>query len=206
MLTSSNRVRETTVTYHSRRAKVDVGVVEQGQQYTHLSTAISTVADRLSHIDIHNRQASEDCKVNSKTILTAVESSANDNIGCHAKTQGAVSQLSTEFRGYSDEILLLATGVVDSLKSALDESRQQHAETLQLLRDSREEGNKHIEKLTSEIQELKMQFEQSVQLAAASAGRVSPKAGEQLMRASCAKFELWAAKELVLNTMVVSPA
>jgi hypothetical protein len=178
------------------RAKLDAALaaIEYSQQYKRYDTAVRIAVDRLNHIEKQNQQSAKVNEDNCGRILSVVQSLAADNTESHMKAQCAIVQVSTQCRGHSDEVILLVTGIVESLKTALEESRQQHVESTQLLRDSRQAATRQIEALTDEIRLLENQFEQTVKRFAASGGHLSRNEEEHMK------------SDLVLRIIIVSLA
>lgn len=68
----------------------------------------------------------------------------------------------------------------------------------------KEQAERQIEVLTEEIRQLKIELEASVKTIVASLGTASKKEEQKLKDISNAKFNLWVAKELILEKLKVS--
>ncbi|OIW22522.1 hypothetical protein CONLIGDRAFT_650532 [Coniochaeta ligniaria NRRL 30616] len=186
----------------SMSTKIDAAMLQQGQHYATLDASIRTGIDRTNGLAEQIRQNGDAIDNGSGKIVKAVERSATDSREDHKKTQCAIEEVSTRFQGHSDEIRLLARNVIDDLKSALQENRQQHADTLMALVTSRQEGLKQTQELKEEIRELKTQVEESFQQIVISVGHVSLEEELELKNARNAKYSLWLAKEIVLSKIL----
>lgn len=67
----------------------------------------------------------------------------------------------------------------------------------------KEQAEKQVEVLTEEIRQLKIELEAGVKTIVASIGAASTREAERLKEISNAKFNLWVAKELILEKLKV---
>jgi hypothetical protein len=137
-------------------------------------------------------------------LVGKIDCSTTENERSHHTTHCAIGELSSRFEEDSAAILLLARGVIDNLKSTLEENRQQHAETLQTLLTSRHEGAKQISDMRDEIRQLKAEVEENLKQIAMSTGQISAEEEQRLKDAREAKYNMWMAKTLVLSKILVS--
>ena len=68
----------------------------------------------------------------------------------------------------------------------------------------REQAERQVEVLTKEIRQLKIELEASVKSTVARIGAASKKEEQKLKDVSNAKFNLWVAKELILEKLKAS--
>ncbi|KAK3325986.1 hypothetical protein B0H66DRAFT_529996 [Apodospora peruviana] len=189
----------------SARSRIDLVLLQQDQQYSGLDTSIQVAVDRMRHLEgkiQHNQLSIQD---GNDKVLQSIECFRADDRNNHGETHQAIAQLSTRFQENSAEVMLLAADVLNTLKSALANSRQQNQETAELLSDCRREGKKQIEDLKEEIRLLKLELGEGLQQIVASVGRNSLE--NDIMAKSTRNitnnmYNLWMAKELVLGTIL----
>lgn len=180
-------------------------MLEQSEQNATFNASIRIGIDHTIELAKQIRQKGDAIEDGSRRIVTALEHSATNSTEEHKKTQCAIEDVSNRFRGQSDEVILLAKDVIEGLKTALQENREQHADTLKALWTSRQEGLKQTQDLTQEIRSLQAQVGEALRQIAIreSLGQISLEEEQQLRNASSAKQTLRLAKELVLSKILV---
>ena len=87
---------------------------------------------------------------------------------------------------------------------SVDQNLAEHNKTREEMNRLKEEAERQVEVLTEEIRQLKIELEASVKTIVASLGKASQREEQKLKDISNAKFNLWVAKELILEKLKVS--
>jgi hypothetical protein len=91
-----------------------------------------------------------------------------------------------------------------AIETSIDQNVAEHNKTREEMNRLKEQAERQIEVLTEEIRQLKIELEASVKTIVASLGTASKKEEQKLKDISNAKFNLWVAKELILEKLKVS--
>ena len=87
---------------------------------------------------------------------------------------------------------------------SIDQNLAEHNKTRGEMNRLREQAERQVEVLTKEIRQLKIELEASVKSIVASIGIALKKEEQKLKDVSNAKFNLWVAKELILEELKAS--
>ena len=146
--------------------------------------------------------------IKTEEITQAIEDTATKNTKAHKETQEAVSKVSTRLSKTSAAVSLLANDVIRELRSAIDDERRSRTETeegiFRIPYSDHQAAMNQLRELKEEVHMLRTEFRQSLRYISKSVDNVSPEEDDKLRRRSALKGHLWAAKKLVLKSILVS--
>jgi hypothetical protein len=122
----------------------------------------------------------------------------------HNKLSSQMIELSHQSGDQSDRVLGAQIGIRMAIEISGDQNLAEHNKTREEMNRLREQAERQVEVLTEEIRQLKIELEASVKAIVTSLGTASKKEGQKLKDTSNAKFNLWVAKELILENLKVS--
>jgi hypothetical protein len=161
------------------RSKIDVVAVQQSEGYTSLAEETKSIVQSLVSIDAEVQNGFVDLKALHSRTETSIKAHAEQDNEEHNKLQMAI-----EISG--------------------DKNLAEHIKTREEMNRLREQAERQVEVLTDEIRQLKIELEASVKAIVASLGTASKKEEQKLKDISNAKYNLWVAKELILENLKVS--
>lgn len=134
----------------------------------------------------------------------AIEIHTKENKDDHERLSANISDLSQQSFDQSERVLDAQAITKMAVELSIDRNVAEHNKTRQEMNRLKEEAERQVEVLTEEIRQLKLELESSVKTIVASIGTASKKESQKLRDISNAKFNLWVAKELILEKLKVS--
>jgi hypothetical protein len=184
-----------------KRTKIDVVALQQSEGYASLADETKSVIRSLVHID--ERQHAILDKLHSRTE-TSITAHAKQDKEEHGKLSSQITELSQQSGDQSDRALGAQIDTRTAIEMSIDQNVAEHNKTREEMNRLKEQAERQIEVLTEEIRQLKIELEASVKTIVASLGTASKKEEQKLKDISNAKFNLWVAKELILEKLKVS--
>ncbi|CAN9449980.1 unnamed protein product [Alternaria alternata] len=187
------------------RSKIDVIALQQSEGYASLADETKSVIQSLVHIDdeIQNgfeRQHAILDTLHSRTE-TSITAHAKQNKEEHEKLSSQITELSQQSGDQSDRVLGAHIDTRTAIETSIDQNVAEHNKTREEMNRLKEQAEIQIEVLSEEIRQLKIELEASVKTIVASLGTASKKEEQKLKDISNAKFNLWVAKELILEKL-----
>ncbi|KAF7676178.1 hypothetical protein GT037_005683 [Alternaria burnsii] len=187
------------------RSKIDVVALQQSEGYASLADETKSVVQSLAHISDGIQNGFE----RQHAILDTLHSRIETNITAHAKQDkeeheklsSQITKLSQQSGDQSDRALGAQIDTRTAIETSIDQNTVEHYKTREEMNRLKEQAERQIEVLTEEIRQLKIELEASVKTIVASLGTASKKEKQKLKDISNAKFNLWVAKELILEKL-----
>ncbi|CAN9452136.1 unnamed protein product [Alternaria sp. RS040] len=187
------------------RSKIDVVALQQSEGYASLADETKSVVQSLAHISDGIQNGFE----RQHAILDTLHSRIETNITAHAKQDkekheklsSQITELSQQSGDQSDRALGAQIDTRTAIETSIDQNTVEHNKTREEMNRLKEQAERQIEVLTEEIRQLKIELEASVKTIVASLGTASKKEEQKLKDISNAKFNLWVAKELILEKL-----
>ncbi|CAN9128966.1 unnamed protein product [Alternaria alternata] len=187
------------------RSKIDVVALQQSEGYASLADETKSVVQSLAHIDdgIQNgfeRQHAILDTLHSRTETTIIAHAKQDKEE-HEKLSSQIIELSQQSGDQFDRALGAQIVTRTAIETSINQNIAEHNKTREEMNRLKEQAERQIEVLTEEIRQLKIELEASVKTIVASLGTASKKEEQKLKDISNAKFNLWVAKELILEKL-----
>ncbi|CAN9432139.1 unnamed protein product [Alternaria alternata] len=187
------------------RSKIDVVALQQSEGYASLADETKSVVQSLAHIDDGMQNGFE----RQHAILDTLHSHTETSIIAHAKQDKEehkklscqIIELSQQSGDQSDRALGAQIDTRTTIEMSIDQNAAEHNKTREEMNRLKEQAERQIDVLTEEIRQLKIELEASVKTIVASLGTASKKEEQKLKDISNAKFNLWVAKELILEKL-----
>lgn len=192
--------------YH--RTKTDVLAIQQSEGFALLDENIRDLIQSQSCAKAEIEGSLE----RQTTVLTElslhteaiIEDNAQQNEDEHETLRTQITELSQQTEKQSGRALDAQAIVRTAIDLSIDQNLAEHNKTREEMKRLKEEAERQVEALTNEIRQLKIELEASVKRAVASMSTASKKEQQKLKETSNAKFNLWVAKELILEKLKVS--
>ncbi|KAH7067247.1 hypothetical protein BKA63DRAFT_114623 [Paraphoma chrysanthemicola] len=119
----------------------------------------------------------------------------------HERLSNNISDLSEQSIDQCERLLDAQAINKMAVELAFDRNMTEHEKTRQEMNRLKAEAERQVEVLMEEIRQLKLELEASVKTIVASMGTATKKESQKLKDISNAKFNLWVAKELILEKL-----
>ncbi|KAH7084003.1 hypothetical protein FB567DRAFT_530403 [Paraphoma chrysanthemicola] len=187
------------------RTQVDLMAIQQTAGFATLDQNTKTVVQNLVDMDTRmrdgfNEQSKALHNLHSQTDA-AIDVCAEENRIDHEQLSNNISDLSEQSIDQSDRILNAQAVTKMAVELSIDHNMAEHEKTRQEMNRLKAEAERQVEVLTEEIRQLKLELEASVKTIVASMGTATKKESQKLKDISNAKFNLWVAKELILEKL-----
>jgi hypothetical protein len=149
-----------------------------------------------------DRQSTEFTTLHSQTEIK-IQAHAEEDRKDHITISSQLCDLSEQTDDQTGRVLDAQLVTKMALDLSIDQNLAEHNKTREEMNRLREEAERQVEVLTEEIRQLKIDLEASVKSIVASIGTASQKEAQKLKEVSNAKFNLWVAKELILEKLKV---
>jgi hypothetical protein len=184
--------------------------VQQSEGYASLADQTKSIVQSLLCIDAEIQDGFD----RQHTLLTALHSRTETSMKAHAKQDkdehnklsSQIIELSQQSGHQSDRVIGAQIDTRMAVEMSIDQNLAEHNKTREEMNRLKEQAERQVEVLTEEIRQLKIELEASVKSIVASLGTASKKEEQKLKDISNAKFNLWVAKELILEKLKVSPS
>jgi hypothetical protein len=190
------------------RTTIDLHAVQQSQGFTSLAEGTKAVIRSLDSIDaeVHNKLETQSQMM---TLLHAdtessIKDQAKQNQDDHNRLCTQITDLSQKSCDQSAQVLDAQAITKMAVDLSIERNLTEHNKTREEMNRLEEEAERQVEVLTEEIRQLKIELENSVRTIVASMSTASKKETGRLKEISNAKFNLWVAKELILEKLKVS--
>lgn len=181
--------------------------MQQSEGFASLDADTKTVIRSLVNIDEQMQLsfAEQSVKLTDlhANIDSAVESYAKQQKDEHDKLHIQIAEVSKQSDKHKHEILDSQSMTKTAIDLSMEQNMAEHNRTREEMKRLKEEAERQVEVLTEEIRQLKIDLENSVKTIVSSIGTVSHREQQKLKDASNAKFNMWVAKELILEKLKV---
>lgn len=190
------------------RTQIDIMAIQHTAGFASLAEDTKAIIKSLGSIDVDLRDGfNEQTKVledmHSHTEA-AIQIHKKENKEDHERISANISDLVQHSSDQSERVLDAQAITKMAVELSIDRNVAEHNKTRQEMKRLKEEAERQVEVLTEEIRQLKIELEASVKTIVASMGTGSKKESQKLRAISNAKFNLWVAKELILEKLKVS--
>ncbi|CAI9632192.1 unnamed protein product [Alternaria burnsii] len=187
------------------RSKIDVVALQQSEGFASLADETKSVIQSLVRINDKIQNGFERQHAILDTLQSRTETSitayAKQDKEEHEKLSSQITELSQQSGDQSDRALGAQIDTRTAIEMSIDQNIAEHNKTREEMNRLKEQAERQIEVLTEEIRQLKIELEASVKTIVASLGTASKKEEQKLKAISNAKFNLWVAKELILEKL-----
>jgi len=184
---------------------IDVLAVQQSKGFASLDESTKAVIQSLVRISDGVQGGLEEQSVQLRALHvrteSIIEAHAEQNKDEHETLRTRITELAQQTEVRSEQILDVQTITKLAVDLSLDQNLAEHNKTREEMRRLKEQAERQVKILTEEIRQLKIELEASVKSIVASIGSVTQKEQQKLKDVSNAKFNLWVAKELILEKL-----
>jgi hypothetical protein len=135
---------------------------------------------------------------------TVIKAQTEQNKDEHETLRSQMADLSQQSGDQSDRVLDAQAITRMAVDLSIDRNLAEHNKTREEMNRLKKQAERQVEALTEEIRQLKIELEANVKSIVASIGKASKKEEQKLKDASNAKFNLWVAKEVILENLKAS--
>lgn len=141
-----------------------------------------------------------DLHLHTETLISVQGEHRKDE---HLELTSQVASLAQQTSDQSQDQLDAQAITRMAVDLSLERNLAEHERTRDEMKRLKEQAEKQVEAVTEEIRQLKLELEASVKTIVASIGTASTREAERLKEIRNAKFNLWVAKELILEKLKV---
>jgi ribosomal protein S15P/S13E len=190
--------------------KIDLVALEQSTAFATLDAASKNLVTTLTAVSGHienglKTQTSKLVQLHDQT-KAAVEDLALQDQHDHEATRAQVARLSLSAEERDAQIIIATATNGTAIELSLDQNLAEHKKTRQAMQVYKDQAERQIEQLTEQIRQLQIDLKASVKDMVSRMATASPREQQNLKEITNAKYNLWAALELMLEKLKVQPA
>lgn len=192
---------------YDHRYKIDFQAIQQTDGFALLAEEAKTTIQSLICVKTEVRDGFErqeaviaDLHLRTEDVISVQGEHRRDE---HLELTSRVTSLAQQTSDQSQHQLDAGAITKLAVDLSLERNLAEHERTRNEMKRLKEQAEKQVEVLTEEIRQLKIELEAGVKTIVASIGAASTREAESLKEISNAKFNLWVAKELILEKLKV---